>query len=215
MTPLAVRDLVSVVFRHGDLYPSGEGRSVEAWEGTMAHGAIQKQRGISDSNYRKEVSLKLSVELMGEGRQLQGKVDGLTQNALGQTVIEEYKTSRHPRSLVRGADEAQAWLYAGMLATLDDRMTTLRTRVLYISPQGEVLSRFEHILSATMARTFLAFALTCFDTYLQRLNQRSQRRLEWAKTCNFPMQHFEKISGPWPVRSTIVCPNKKTCCWKP
>ena len=192
MTPLAVRDLVSVVFRHGDLYPSGEGRSVEAWEGTMAHGAIQKQRGISDSNYRKEVSLKLPVELMGEGRQLQGRIDGLTQNALGQTVIEEYKTSRHPRSLVRGADEAQAWLYAGMLATLDDRMTTLQTRVLYISPQGEVLSRFEDILSATMARTFLAFALTCFDTYLQRLNQRSQHRLEWAKNLQFPHAAFRK-----------------------
>ena len=47
MTPVAVRDLVSFVFRHGDLYPSGEGRSVEAWEGTLAHSAIQKRRALS------------------------------------------------------------------------------------------------------------------------------------------------------------------------
>jgi len=192
MTPVAVRDLVSFVFRHGDLYPSGEGRSVEAWEGTLAHSAIQKRRGTADPRYRKEVSLKLVVELLGEERQLQGRVDGLTQNALGQTVIEEYKTSRHPRSVLRGADEAQAWLYAGMLATLDDSVTTLQTRVIYINPQGGVLSRFEHTVSATMARTFLAYVLTCFDTYLRRLNQRAKRRLAWAKTLRFPHAAFRK-----------------------
>ena len=107
MTPVAVRDLASFVFRHGDLYPSGESRSVEAWEGTMAHSAIQKQREAGDAHYRKEVSLKLPIVLLGEERQLQGRVDGITQNASGQTVIEEYKTSRHPRSVLRGADEAQ------------------------------------------------------------------------------------------------------------
>ncbi len=192
MTPVAVRDLVSFVFRHGDLYPSGEGRSVEAWEGTLAHSAIQKQRGTNDARYRKEVSLKLPVELLGERRQLQGRIDGLTQNASGQTVIEEYKTSRHPRSALRGNDEAQAWLYAGMLATLDDSVTTLQTRVIYISPQGSVLNSFEHTLSATTARTFLAFVLTCFDTYLQRLNQRSKRRLAWAETLQFPHAAFRK-----------------------
>ena len=78
MTPVAVRDLVSFVFRHGDLYPSGEGRSVEAWEGTLAHSAIQKQRGRNDARYRKEVSLKLPIALLGERRQLQGRIDGLT-----------------------------------------------------------------------------------------------------------------------------------------
>jgi Rad3-related DNA helicase len=192
MTPVAVRDLVGFVFRHGDLYPSGEGRSVEAWEGTLAHSAIQKQRGRNDARYRKEVSLKLPIALLGERRQLQGRIDGLSQSASGQTVIEEYKTSRHPRSALRGSDEAQAWLYAGMLATLDDSVTTLQTRVIYISPQGSVLNSFEHTLSATTARTFLAFALTCFDTHLQRLSNRSQRRLDWAKTLQFPHAAFRK-----------------------
>ena len=192
MTPVAVRDLASFVFRHGDLYPSGEGRSVEAWEGTMAHSAIQKQREASDAHYRKEVSLKLPIVLLGEERQLQGRADGITQNASGQTVIEEYKTSRHPRSVLRGADEAQAWLYAGMLATLDSGITSVQTRVIYISPQGSVLSSFDHTLSATLARTFLAYVLTCFDTHLGRLHQRSKRRLAWAETLQFPHAAFRK-----------------------
>mgnify|MGYP007000141675 len=72
MADVAVRDLASFVFRCGDLYPSGEGRSVEAWEGTIAHTAMQKQRTATDTDYRKEVSLKLSVQLLGEQRQLQG-----------------------------------------------------------------------------------------------------------------------------------------------
>ena len=192
MTPVAVRELVAFVFRYGDIYPSGEGRSVEAWEGTMAHTAMQKLRATSDAHYRKEVSMKLPVKLLGEERQLQGRVDGLTQNDLGQPVVEEYKTSRHPRSVLRGADEAQAWLYAGMLAALDDNIVTLQTRVIYISPQGSVLSSFDSTLSAAMARTFLAYALACFDTYLRRLNQRAKRRLAWAETLQFPHRAFRK-----------------------
>ena len=192
MTPVAVRDLVAFVFRYGDIYPSGEGRSVEAWEGTMAHTAIQKLRATNDRHYRKEVSMKLPVTLMGEERQLQGRIDGLTQNDLGQPVIEEYKTSRHPRSVLRGADEAQAWLYAGMLAALDDNIATLQTRVIYISPQGSVLSSFASTLSAAMARTFLAYVLACFDTYLHRLNQRAKQRLAWAETLQFPHRAFRK-----------------------
>ena len=65
MTPVAVRELVAFVFRHGDIYPSGEGRSVEAWEGTMAHTAMQNY-ATSDAHYRKEVSTKLPVKLLGK-----------------------------------------------------------------------------------------------------------------------------------------------------
>ena len=81
MKPLAVRDLASFVFRHGDLYPSGEGRSVEAWEGTAAHTAIQKARGATDTSYAKEVSLKVPVRLVDEDWQLQGRIDVQEQEA--------------------------------------------------------------------------------------------------------------------------------------
>ena len=89
MKPLAVRDLASFVFRHGDLYPSGEGRSVEAWEGTAAHNAMQKARTATDTSYAKEVSLKVSVRLVDEDWQLQGRIDGQTQSDSGEQIVEE------------------------------------------------------------------------------------------------------------------------------
>lgn len=192
MTDVAVRDLTSFVFRCGDLYPTGEGRSVEAWEGTIAHAAMQKQRTAADTGYRKEVSLKLPVKLLGEQRQLQGRVDGVSRNSHGQTVIEEYKTSRRAQPLLRGPDQAQAWLYAGMLCAIDSNIEVLVTRVIYISPQGEELACFETSLNTYKAQLFLSFALACYSAHLQRQHYRSLLRLQWAKTLEFPYPRFRK-----------------------
>lgn len=192
MKPLSVRDLASFVFRHGDLYPSGEGGRVEAWEGTLAHTVLQQQRARGDENYRKEVSLKIPVTLLGQERVLQGRIDGLTQDPNGQAVIEEYKTSRRSQPPLRPADEAQAWLYAGMLGTIDSSVSGLITRIVYISPEGVELASYERTLAAQTARTFLTFVLTCFDAYLQRLNRRHQQRLAWAANLPFPYAGYRK-----------------------
>ena len=55
-----------------------------------------------------------------------------------------------------------------------------------------------------MARTFLAYVLACFDTYLHRLNQRAKQRLAWAETLQFLTGHFVRISGRWRARYTTV-----------
>ena len=102
MKPLAVRDLASFVFRHGDLYPSGGERSVEAWEGAAAHSAMQKKRTNADANYQKEFSLKVPVRLLDQDWRLQGRIDGLTYRDGGDPVIEEYKTSRRSLPPLRG-----------------------------------------------------------------------------------------------------------------
>ena len=192
MADVAVRDLASFVFRCGDLYPSGEGRIVEAWEGTIAHTAMQKQRTATDTDYRKEVSLKLSVQLLDEQRQLQGRVDGVTCNSQGETVIEEYKTSRRAQPVLRGPDEAQAWLYAGMLCATDTSIKVLVTRVIYINPQGAELACFETSLDTYRAQLFLSFALACYSAHLQRQHARGLLRSQWAKALKFPHPQFRK-----------------------
>lgn len=192
MTPIAVRDLASFIFRHGDLYPSGEGRNVEAWEGTAAHLAVQKHRASSDPYYRKEVALKQTIQVLGHDRQLQGRVDGMSQNETAQQVIEEYKTTRRVKPTLRGVDQAQAWLYAGMLCRQDPTIEAVATRVIYITPSGEVLATFEEVLSASQAQVFLALATACFATDLGRQQKRAARRETWARSLNFPHTSFRK-----------------------
>ena len=192
MTPLAVRDLASFIFRYGDLYPTGEGRSIEAWEGTAAHAAIQQRRKAADPHYQKEVSLKQFMVIRGREYQLQGRVDGITRDERDDTVIEEYKTSRRAQPTLRGPDQAQAWLYAGMLCCEDTSVITVVTSVVYISPEGEVLGNFETTLSAAQARLFLKFALACFASHLKQQLDRAERRETWAKSLIFPHQEFRK-----------------------
>ncbi len=192
MTPLAVRELASFVFRHGDLYPTGEGRSVEAWEGSAAHNAIQQRRKIADPEYRKEVRLKLQMKLCGDPYQLQGRVDGITVDAQGRPAIEEYKTSRKAQPALRGADEAQAWLYAGMLCLMDTSVESVVSRVIYISPEGDELSHFSRTLSAVQAKTFVAFVMTSFEAYLEQQQVRGRQRIAWAEKLVFPYPEFRK-----------------------
>ena len=192
MKPVSVRELASFVFRYGDLYPSGEGGRVEAWEGTLAHAALQQQRAKGDEKYRKEVALKIPVTLSGQERVLQGRIDGLIQEPDGQTVIEEYKTSRRSQPPLRPADEAQAWLYAGMLCSIDASVIDVVPRVVYISPEGVELVSYQQTLAAHTAKMFLAFVLACFDAYLQRLDRRNRQRMAWADTLSFPHSSYRK-----------------------
>jgi Rad3-related DNA helicase len=192
MKPVSVRELASFVFRHGDLYPSGEGGRVEAWEGTLAHATLQQQRAKGDEKYRKEVALKIPATLAGQQRVLQGRIDGLTQDPDGQTVVEEYKTSRRSQPLLRPADEAQAWLYAGMLCSIDASVIDVVPRIIYISPEGVELVTYQQTLTAHTAKMFLAFVLTCFDAYLQRLDRRNRQRMAWADTLSFPHDSYRK-----------------------
>lgn len=192
MKPLAVSDLASFVFRHGDLYPSGGERSVETWEGAAAHSAMQKKRTKTDANYQKEFNLKVPVRLLDQDWRLQGRIDGLTYRDGGDPVVEEYKTSRRFLPSLRGADEAQAWLYAGMLCQSDSNIQRVSTRVIYLNPEGDVLKAYEHTLTRSHALLFLAFVLTCYGTFLQRIDARAKKRSTWAKDLIFPYEHFRK-----------------------
>ncbi len=192
MKAIAVRDLAAFVFRAGDLYSSGEGGRVEAWEGTAAHTALQQQRSAADQHYRKEVAIKLPITLLGDQSVLQGRIDGLTRNPHKQPVVEEYKTSRSSSPALRPADEAQAWLYAGMLCSVDPSVATVTTRTIYIDPQGVELATYEHALTADQAVSFLAFVLTSFNSYLQRLNKRHRQRQQWAADLSFPYPSYRK-----------------------
>lgn len=192
MQPISVRELASFVFRNGDLYPSGEGGRIEAWEGTFAHSIVQQQRVKDDERYRKEVPLKLSVNMAGQERLLQGRIDGLTQTPDGQPVIEEYKTSRRNQPALRPADEAQAWLYAGMLCSIDGDVSRIVARIVYINPEGAELVAYERTLGAQTAKTFLAFVLTCFDAHMRRLERRHRRRMVWADSLSFPYAGYRK-----------------------
>lgn|GEM_PF-394643 len=192
MKQIAVRDLASFVFRHGDLYPGGESVRVEAWEGTKAHASRQNQQLSKDPNYRKEVSVKLPVQLLSEEQWLQGRIDGLTLDAQKQPIVEEYKTSRRNKPTLRPVDEAQAWLYAGMLSTLDPQIESISTHTLYINTEGEELARYEHQLHPAAAKAFLAFALSCFGAYLERQDARHRRRTTWAQKLSFPLDQYRK-----------------------
>ena len=192
MKTLAVSDLASFVFRHGDLYPSGGERSVETWEGAAAHSAMQKKRTNADANYQKEFSLKVPVRLLDQDWRLQGRIDGLTYCDGGDPVVEEYKTSRRSLPSLRGADEAQAWLYAGMLCQSDFNIPRVSTRVIYLNPEGDALRAYEHTLTRSQALLFHAFALTCYGTFLQRIDERAKKRSTWAEDLSFPHEHFRK-----------------------
>ena len=101
MKPLAVSDLASFVFRHGDLYPSGGERSVETWEGRRPFSLCKKTIQCR-CELPKEFSLKVPVRLLDQDWRLQGRIDGLTYRDCDDPVVEEYKTSRRSLLASRG-----------------------------------------------------------------------------------------------------------------
>ena len=80
---IAVRQLAEFVFRQGDLYPTRQGRGVDAREGIETQEKIQNQRKALLPVFEAEVPIALDVDLaLGAGR-LAGRIDGLIRNDNG------------------------------------------------------------------------------------------------------------------------------------
>ena len=161
--------------------------------GTAAHTAIQKARAAADKSYAKEVSLKVPVRLVDEDWQLQGR-DGQTRSESGEHIVEEYKTSRGSQPTLRAIDEAQAWLYAGMLCHRDPDIPRVCARVIYLTPQGDVLRVFEH------THAFRGVALFSLRTQVLRHifacnRSKNKKTRSLGSKSKFPLRPFSKKSA--------------------
>ena len=113
---IAVRQLAEFVFRQGDLYPTRQGRGVDAREGIETQEKIQNQRKALLPVFEAEVPIALDVDLaLGAGR-LAGRIDGLIRNDNGPWRIEEYKATRDPQAALNPVHWGQCLLYAALIA---------------------------------------------------------------------------------------------------
>lgn len=112
---VSVRELVEFTLRSGDLDASFKS-SIRALEGTRLHQKVQRSR---DGNYQAEVPLSLDLTRDGVQLRLEGRADGVFEEA-GLTFVEEIKSTLTPLDRLKEDDKplhwAQAQCYAYILA---------------------------------------------------------------------------------------------------
>ena len=185
-----MRALAEFTCRTGDLYPSRQGRAVDAEEGIVVQRELQKLRLSADPNYECEVAVGLVFQtLLGE-RKLRGRIDGLSTEA-DCLVVEEIKCRGALPAQADPVDFAQALIYAGMLALQDDADTPLyKVRVVYVHADTRQTAEFTETLERAVVAGSVQFMLLCLVCRLQRHYARNLARLDWAATLQFPMQAF-------------------------
>lgn len=190
MNSLSVRKLAEFVFRHGDLYPTSQGRRVEAIEGIATQQKLQQDRGASDPNYAAEISLKLPVDILDETVDLRGRIDGVTRNSRGNWRIEEYKSTRAEHKSLDQVDYGQCLIYAGLWALERQLTEDIELSVIYVDPDTLFEQSHVAMIQSDEAVASLMFALLCYESrMLQDLQRRQQRKL-WSSDLIFPYAKF-------------------------
>ncbi len=174
---IAVRELVALTLRSGDLDASFRGAS-RALDAIRAHQRLQSRR---PATYTPEVPVSHRVEMEGFGLTVGGRIDGVDRPA-GKTVIEEIKTTGDDpeffesdafESAVSPLHTAQVRVYAFIYAAQQDLAQT-ETRLTYVHlDTGRVRS-----FSWQHTREELAFF---FDGLIRTYLHRARKLAAWRR----------------------------------
>lgn len=180
-----VRALVEFSCLTGDIVPAGRAlRRMQ--EGAQAHIALQREY---DETRRSEVAVSRTIEADGLRLTVQGRIDGLSQDAFG-PVIEEIKSTDHPVEPDFGGVEVhwmQAIVYAAIVAhQQDSRFATVQLVYVY---RGETTRLTRQLTDQYMEETLFRLA----EAYAKRCNRlldEREKAQQSAQALPFPFDDY-------------------------
>ncbi|MGV3773196.1 MAG: helicase C-terminal domain-containing protein [Verrucomicrobiales bacterium] len=180
---VSVRDLVSFVWRSGDLGGKGgfAGRN-RAVEGTRGHQYVQKKRPPA---YESEVSVEKVIETPELRLHLRGRIDGLIADG-SRLLIEEIKTVRAMR--VPSADLlhiAQAKIYA-FLYVEQRSFDQIEIQVTYLELKSRALTEFKAEFSRFELESFFNQTVEEYLRWMREFQEWRAIRDESIRAAPFP-----------------------------
>lgn len=187
---ISVRNLVEFILRSGDIDNRISGVSEEAMvEGTRIHKMIQKRAG---SDYRAEVPLSIKYTEDDVEITVEGRADGIIDNASGIT-IDEIKSTYADVMKYKEAQPihlAQAKFYAYIYAMQHDLMT-IKVRLTYVNIDTEEMRYFNFTY---LSEELVAFVKDVLEQYIKWARfeaEWKEKRNNSIKLLAFPFEYRE------------------------
>ena len=192
---ISVRNLVEFVLRSGDLdNRRTAGAKKEAMQaGGRLHRKIQKRMG---SEYRAEVSLKHTVDEEEFKLLVEGRADGVIEEASGCT-IDEIKCIYMDLKYLEDADPvhlAQAKCYAYFLAC-DRELTAAGVQITYCNIETEEIKRFRFDFSFEELEQWFLGLVHEYVKWARFQYRHNLRRQESLKELEFPYAYRDGQKG--------------------
>lgn len=183
---ISVRDLVEFVLRSGDLdnrrSAAAEKDAMQA--GSRLHRKIQKRMG---ADYRSEVSLKHIVEEEEFQISVEGRADGIIENATGVTIDEikcVYKDLNYLEEPI-GVHMAQAMCYGYIYSTAHN-LKTVTMQLTYCQIESEEIRRFQRNQTHEELENWFQGLIHEYVKWARYLYHNGIRRDESIKDLEFP-----------------------------
>ena len=184
---LAVRQLVEFLLQRGDIDSRFSGFD-RANEGARIHRRLQKQAG---EGYRPEVFLSITQQVEEVVYTIEGRADGIFEDAEGRTVIDEIKTTGVPTDQITEGMNfchwAQGMVY-GAIHAAHSGLEKLDVRLTYYQIDDDKVIYFTRHFTGAELQDFLLGLLRDYLPW-------ARRQLRWA---GLRQQSLTALPFPYP-----------------
>lgn len=186
---LAVRQLVEFLLQTGDIDSRFTGFD-RANEGARIHRRLQKQAG---EGYRPEVFLSTTREVDGIRYTIEGRADGIFEDAEGRTVIDEIKTTGVPLEEITEdlnfCHWAQGMVYAAIYAD-QNGLEEAAVRLTYYQIDTDKILYFTRYFKCDALENFFLDLLKQYTPWARRQLQWAERRRASLQGLSFPYPQY-------------------------
>lgn len=183
MIKISVRNLVEFILREGDIDNRTGGVDKDAMQqGSRIHRKIQRRMG---SNYRPEVSLKFQVPCEEFVLQVEGRADGIIDDAQG-VMIDEIKGVLKDLAHIEEPSNlhlAQAKCYAYMYAS-QQGLKRIRVQMTYCNMETEELKQFVKEFTIDELEEWFCVLIAQYQKW-------ARFQIEWRKKRNASIKNIE------------------------
>ncbi|MCL2189905.1 MAG: ATP-dependent DNA helicase [Defluviitaleaceae bacterium] len=188
---ISVSKIIELILRSGDI--DARFRDASAmYKGAAAHRKLQGEAG---ENYKKEVALKLDIEIEGIPVTLQGRADGIITTQKGFT-IDEIKSTAMPLDVLfqqHAQHLGQAKCYAYMyIQTLQAPPQAVTIQLTYFQLESEAVKRHSWDFTVEEIEAFFTDLLRKYGAWLKLEHDWKQTRDASIGTARFPFPAFRK-----------------------
>lgn len=191
---ISVRNLVEFILRSGNIDASFIGSS-RAVEGTRVHKKLQESfQDEFDKEYESEVTLKYNVEYEDLSLTIEGRADGIIEQA-DRLIIDEIKTTTAPLEII---DEdfnplhwAQAKCYAFIYAK-EHGLDYIDIRLIYYQLDTEEIKYIVRTFQRTELEAFFSQLANSYYLWAKRTLDWESEKIKSIKELDFPYADYRK-----------------------
>lgn len=188
---IAVRQVVEFILRKGSIDARHTSEHT-AQEGARIHRKLQKEAGLS---YEKEVALKIPVVLNGREHSVEGRADGIYQNEMGQTVIDEIKTSEPAFEELPPEKVDLYWYQAmcyGHIYCQQEALSEVVIQLTYYQTTTKEITRQQRLLSKEELAEFFTNLMNQYEQWVIFKEEWRVLRNQSLKGVEFPYGDYRK-----------------------